>query len=40
MSENVPQKLKKVIKIDEEQIHQHLGELIRGTVEETQRDFM
>ena len=35
MSENVPQKLGKVIQIDEEQIHQHLGELVRGTVEET-----
>ena len=35
MSENVPQKLNKVIKIDEEKIHQHLGELVRGTVEET-----
>jgi putative transposase len=35
MSENVPQKLDKVIKIDEEKIHQHLGELVRGTVEET-----
>ena len=35
MSENVAQKLNKVIKIDEEKIHQHLGELVRGTVEET-----
>ncbi len=35
MSENVQQKLGKVIKIDEEKIHQHLGELVRGTVEET-----
>jgi putative transposase len=35
MSENVQQKLDKVIKIDEEKIHQHLGELVRGTVEET-----
>jgi transposase-like protein len=35
LSENVPQKLGKVIQIDEEQIHQHLGELVRGTVEET-----
>jgi putative transposase len=35
MSENVPQKLSKVIKIDEEKIHEHLGELVRGTVEET-----
>jgi putative transposase len=35
LSENVPQNLGKVIQIDEEQIHQHLGELVRGTVEET-----
>lgn len=35
MSENVPQKLGKVIQIDEDQIQQHLGELVRGTVEET-----
>jgi len=35
MTENVTQKLGKVIKIDEEKIHQHLGELARGTVEET-----
>ena len=35
MKENVTQKLGKVIKIDEEKIHQHLGELVRGTVEET-----
>ena len=35
MRENVPQKLGKVIQIDEEQIQQHLGELVRGTVEET-----
>lgn len=35
MSNNVQQKLNKVIKIDEEKIHQHLGELVRGTVEET-----
>jgi putative transposase len=35
MSENVQQKLGKVIEIDEEKIHQHLGELVRGTVEET-----
>jgi putative transposase len=35
MTENVPQNLNKVIKIDEEKIHQHLGELVRGTVEET-----
>lgn len=35
MTENVSQKLGKVIQIDEEQIQQHLGELVRGTVEET-----
>ena len=35
MTENVSQKLDKVIKIDEEKIHEHLGELVRGTVEET-----
>lgn len=35
MSKNVTQKLGKVIQIDEEQIQQHLGELVRGTVEET-----
>ena len=35
MTENVSQNLGKVIQIDEEQIHQHLGELVRGTVEET-----
>jgi len=35
MIENVSQKLGKVIQIDEEKIHQHLGELVRGTVEET-----
>jgi putative transposase len=35
MTDNVSQKLGKVIKIDEEKIHQHLGELVRGTVEET-----
>jgi len=35
MTENVTQKLSKVIKIDEEKIQQHLGELVRGTVEET-----
>jgi putative transposase len=35
MTENVSQKLDKVIKIDEEKIHQHLGELVLGTVEET-----
>lgn len=35
MSENVSQKLDKVIRIDEDKIQQHLGELVRGTVEET-----
>lgn len=35
MSKNVPQKFGKVIQIDEDQIQQHLGELVRGTVEET-----
>jgi transposase-like protein len=34
MTENVSQKLDKVIKIDKEKIHQHLGKLVRGTVEE------
>jgi len=33
LSENVSQKLNKVIQIDEEQIQQHLSELVRGTVE-------
>lgn len=35
MEKSVSQKLSKVIKIDEDQIHKHLGELVRGTVEET-----
>lgn len=35
MSENVSQKLGKVIQIDEDQIQQQLGELVRGTVEDT-----
>ena len=35
MSKNVQEKFNKVIKMDEEKIHQHLGELVRGTVEET-----
>lgn len=35
MSERTPQKLGKVIQIDEDQIKQQLGELVRGTVEET-----
>jgi transposase-like protein len=34
MSESVSKKLGKVIQIDEEQIHQHLGNLVRGTVED------
>ena len=35
MAESVSQKLGKVIKIDEDQIHKQLSELVRGTVEET-----
>ena len=35
MGKDVPQNLNKVIQIDEDQIQQHLGELVRGTVEET-----
>jgi transposase-like protein len=35
LTENVSQDLGKVIQIDEERIQQHLGELVRGTVEET-----
>jgi len=35
MSDSVPKKLSKVIRIDEDQIRQHLGELVRGSVEET-----
>jgi transposase-like protein len=35
MVESVSKKLGKVIQIDEDQIHQHLGNLVRGTVEET-----
>lgn len=35
MTDSLPQKLDKVIQIDEGQIQQHLGELVRGTVEET-----
>lgn len=35
MSETVPQKLGKVIQIDEDKIQQHLVDLVRGTVEET-----
>jgi transposase-like protein len=35
MTESVSKKLGNVIQIDEEQIQQHLGNLVRGTVEET-----
>ena len=35
MSDSLPQKLNKVIQIDEDQIQKHLGELVRGTVEDT-----
>jgi putative transposase len=35
MSDSVSKKLGKVIQIDEQQIQQHLGNLVRGTVEET-----
>ena len=35
MSDSVSKNLGKVIQIDETQIQQHLGELVRGTVEET-----
>lgn len=35
MGKDYTQKLDKVIKIDEAQIRDHLGELVRGTVEET-----
>ena len=35
MSESVSKKLGNVIQIDEEQIQEHLGNLVRGTVEET-----
>jgi transposase-like protein len=35
MSDSVSKKLGKVIQIDEDQIQQHLGDLVRGTVEET-----
>jgi len=35
MSKDVPQKLSKVIQIDEDQIQQHPGGLVRDTVEET-----
>ena len=35
MSDNVPKNIGKVIQIDEDQIRKHLGELVRGSVEET-----
>ena len=35
MSERIPQNLAKSSQIDEDQIKQQLGELVRGTVEET-----
>ena len=35
MGKEYTRKLEKVIQIDEEQIQDHLGELVRGTVEET-----
>jgi len=35
LTDSVSKKLGKVIQIDENQIQQHLGELVRGTVEET-----
>ena len=35
MTDNVSKKLGKVIQIDKAQIQDHLGELVRGTVEET-----
>ena len=35
MTESVSKKLGNVIQIDEEQIQQHLGNLVRGTLEET-----
>jgi putative transposase len=35
MPDTVSKKLGKVIQIDEEQIQEHLGDLVRGTVEET-----
>lgn len=33
-------KIGKVIQIDENQIREHLGELVRGTVEETLNNFL
>ena len=35
MADSVSKRFGKVIQIDEEQIQQHLGDLVRGTVEET-----
>ena len=35
MSDSVPKNLSKVIQIDENQVREHLGELVRGSVEET-----
>jgi hypothetical protein len=35
MAKDVPQKLGNVIQIDKSQIQEHLGELVRGTVEDT-----
>jgi transposase-like protein len=35
MDDSTPKSLEKVIKIDEERIRDHLGEIVRGTVEET-----
>ena len=35
MGKDVPQQLSKVIQIDEDQIQQHLGDLVRDTVEDT-----
>jgi len=35
MSDSVSKNLGKVIQIDEDQIREHLGELVRGSVEET-----
>jgi transposase-like protein len=35
MDKDTPSKLSKVIQIDEAQVQEHLGEIVRGTVEET-----
>ncbi|MFQ5574014.1 MAG: IS256 family transposase [Terriglobia bacterium] len=35
MEKSTPRKLDKVIKIDETRVREHLGEMVRGTVEET-----